>query len=143
MRAAAPFALAALLCMAPSALAQDTILGIELNETTPLRLSGNAAGVVIGNPGVADVAVHSPNLLFVTGKSYGTTTLHVIDARGREIYSGPIQVSAPTLNRLTVLRGGDAYTMACQPECRAAPVIGDEQEYFEQGRNQIAAGTGG
>ena len=48
---------------------------IELSEGQLLRLDRAMASVFIANPGIADVSAKSSRMLYLFGKSVGTTTL--------------------------------------------------------------------
>ena len=121
--------IAATFAFAPSALAET--FQVDLNETKALRLRNAANSVVIGNPAIADVAVHDAHLMFVTGKSFGNTNLLVFDINGRQLYSADISVTADMANTLTVTRGNARETYTCTPNCAATPQIGDSTTFFE------------
>jgi Flp pilus assembly secretin CpaC len=106
-------------------------LSVEASKTVPVRLAGSAASIVIGNKNVADVAVHSDNLIFVTGKSYGTTNLIVVDRGGREIYNGEIVVTSNSSNLVVVNRAGQHFSYDCTPVCRGAVNLGDDPKHFD------------
>ncbi len=110
---------------------------IESGKTKPLRLKGKAASIVVGNPNVADVAVHDENLIFVTGKTFGTTNLMIFDKAGKTIYSANVVVTTNTANLVTVNRAGDNYTYDCAPTCRAGMSVGDNNNHFSEVSNQI------
>ena len=118
---------AAIVALAPSALAQ--VLPVEINQTQTLQLPGSATGVVIGNPAIADVVVHSPRMLLVTGRAFGTTNLIVLGNSGREIFSSEISVRDSNMATLVVTRGSGDNTYSCTPECRPSPRVGDEATY--------------
>ena len=129
--------LAASLCAAfacASAAAQQ--FTVETGTTKPLRLSKPAASVVIGNQNVADVAVADPQLVFLTGKSFGTTNLLVLDESNAIIYSADVVVTTNSANLVTVNRGGASYTYDCAEECRDAPAIGDAPDHFSKALDQ-------
>jgi len=104
---------------------------IEANKSTSLRLNGAASSVVIGNPRVADVAVHDANLIFITGRSFGTTNLLVFSEEGTLLYSGDVVVTTNTSNLVNVNRAGLTNTYDCAPGCRSVLSIGDELIYFD------------
>lgn len=106
-------------------------LSVEANKTVPLRLKGAAASVVLGNRNIADVAVHDEHLIFITGKTFGTTNLMVFDRDGRQIYSSEVVVTVNSSNLVTVNRSGSNFTYDCAPNCRAVMSTGDDQEYFD------------
>ncbi len=103
---------------------------VEASKTKPLRLKHKAAAIVVGNPNFADVAVHNENLIFITGKTYGTTNLLIFDDAGRQIYSGDIVVTANTTSFVTINRAGQNVTMDCAGNCRSILSIGDNHENF-------------
>ena len=103
---------------------------VEANKTKPMRLKHAASAIVVGNPNFADVAVHSENLIFITGKTYGTTNLLIYDDAGRQIYSGDIVVTANASSLLTINRAGHNVTLDCPGKCQPALSIGDENDHF-------------
>lgn len=123
-------AFSALVCLACASAAQAQQLSIEASKTVPLRLSGPASSIVVGNKNIADVAVHDDRLIFVTGKSYGTTNLMVFNKAGEEVYSAEVVVTANSSNLVTVNRGGQNQTYDCAPVCRSALSLGDDPAYF-------------
>ena len=93
---------------------------VESGTTKPLRLAKPAASVVIGNQNVADVAVADPQLVFVTGRSFGTTNLIILDSDNNIIMSADVVVTTNAANLVTINRGGASYTYDCASECRDA-----------------------
>jgi Flp pilus assembly secretin CpaC len=109
-------AAAAAVLVSTPALAQEITL--EVDQASSVRLSSPITGVVVGNAGVADVIVHDANLLFVLGKSVGTTHVLAVDARGRTVYNGMVTVLAGEQPGLvTVQRGTTLSTMQCTTRC--------------------------
>ena len=107
-------------------------ISVELNKTIPLHLRSEAASIVLGNPAIADVSVHDDQLLFLTGKSFGTTNLLVFDKSGRQIFSSDIVVTADEANLVTVNRSGSSFTYDCAPTCRPTLNPGDNPGHFDQ-----------
>ena len=64
---------------------------VELNKTKVLRLPQAASAVLVGNPNIADVSVHSANTLFLVGRGFGETNLIVLDANGNEMMDAMIR----------------------------------------------------
>jgi Flp pilus assembly secretin CpaC len=110
---------------------------VESGKTKPLRLKGEAASVVLGNPNIADVAVHDGQLLFISGKVFGTTNLIIFNEDGQAIYTGDIVVTTNTANMVTVQRGSENYTYDCAPDCRPTLTIGDAPAQFDAVYNQM------
>ncbi len=120
------------IALAPAALAEP--FKVSVDQTVTLRLSAPANSVVIGNATVADVAVHDPMTLLVTGKTFGSTNLLVLDRTGRTIYSNMLAVADSDPNELTIIRGstGAINTYSCFDKCRATPKVGDEAAHFSE-----------
>ena len=111
---------------------------VEIGKTKALKLKAEAASVAIGNPNVADIAVHDSNLMFVSGKTFGTTNLLIMDSDGKTIYSSDIVVTANTANLVTVNRAGADYTYDCAPTCRAGLAVGDAEDHYNKVFAQIS-----
>ncbi len=120
---------AAFLLVAAPAAAEPML--IEANRSVPLRLSGDAASIVIGNKNIADVAVHDERLIFVTGKTFGTTNLMVFDRSGRQIYNNEVIITTNVSNLVSINRAGTTYTYDCAPNCRSVLNPGDDPSYFD------------
>ncbi|MBK8197286.1 MAG: pilus assembly protein N-terminal domain-containing protein [Acidobacteria bacterium] len=105
-------------------------LFVETSKSIPVRINGDAASIVIGNKNIADVAVHNERLLFVTGKSYGTTNLIVFDKGGREIFNSDVMVTTNSTSLVTINRAGQSFTYDCSPNCKAVLSIGDDPDHF-------------
>ena len=122
--------------VALSAAAHAEQITVETGTSKPLRLSRAASSVVIGNQNIADVSVTDPQMIFLTGKSFGTTNLVVLDANSDIIFSGDVVVTTNATNLVTVNRAGSSFTYDCAGECRDAPVIGDDQGHFARSIEQ-------
>ena len=131
------FATAAIASLAVSAAAYAGQFTVEAGKTKPLKLKAEAGSVVIGNPNIADVAVHDSTLLFVSGKSFGTTNLLIFDKDGNTVYSADVVVTTNTANLVTVNRAGNDYSYDCAPAFRAGLSVGDDAGHFDQVYNQL------
>ena len=122
----AAFSALILTCAAAPAVAAG--LAVPLDGAVRLGLRGSAADVIVGNPGVADVAIVDARTVVVLGRAHGTTTLLVFDSARRVIWDGSVTVTAPA-GRITVHRGSEANQYACLSRCEravaaAAPAAG-------------------
>lgn len=108
-----------------------TRVEVDLRNTTVVRLPRAAAAVVVGDTGVADVAVHSTDTLLILGRRYGRTNVVALDAAGRIISSADIYVNSHAQDtRVRIFAGnGDRETYACGPDCNPAPELGDSEPY--------------
>lgn len=118
-----------------SASAND--IRVALDQALPLRLNAPAEGVSIGNPAIAGVSVQNDQLLFVTGRAYGTTNLVVIGQDNRVLYSGRVTVMPDETNVVMVTRGAQTARFECTPVCRPTPDIGDGPQTFDTLNGQI------
>lgn len=115
----------------------DHSITVEANKSKAMRLKGEAAAVVVGNPNFADVAVHDSRLIFVTGKALGQTNLLVFDKNGREIFNGDIIVKSGIQNTVNLVRAGEIRTHNCSPNCRGMLAVGDDHGRYTQLADQI------
>jgi len=110
--------------------------------TELVRLNGSASAVVVGNPQIADVSVHSDRTLFVVGRSFGETNIIVMDGAGDVIMNANVQVtSSLPVNGVRVYNGTHANrsTFNCSPYCLPAPVLGDNPEFIITNQNDVPA----
>ncbi|MGE0230355.1 MAG: pilus assembly protein N-terminal domain-containing protein [Flavobacteriaceae bacterium] len=126
--------------------ARADALVVSVDRATIMRLDQPAATIVIGNPAIADASVQNREMLIVTGKSYGSTNLIVLDNQGQVISESTIYVQGVQDGTVTVQRGMEKVSLACTPNCERTLAIGDNQEAFAavgnqmQTRNQLATG---
>lgn len=111
---------------------------VETGKAKVLKLKTNADSVIIGNPNIADVAVHDDTLLFITGKSYGTTNLMIFDNQGNTIHSSDVVVTSNTKTWVSVTRAGSNFTYDCSPTCRPTLSPGDDPTHFGGVAEQLA-----
>lgn len=120
----------AVLCSSAMALAGGNY-SVDLNKTEIVRLPENAGAVVIGNPEIADVTVHSANTLFVVGRGYGETNLIVLNGAGHTIMNANIQViNKLSSNGVRLYNGKMRESYSCAPYCLPAPVLGDSPVFI-------------
>ncbi len=132
------FAAATVASLAFSGAALAGQFTIESGKTKPLKLKHDADSIVVGNPNIADVAVHNSKMLFISGKVFGTTNLLIFDKEGNTIYSADVVVTTNTANLVTINRAGSNYSYDCAPTCRAGLSVGDNAGHFDQVYNQMS-----
>ena len=94
------------------ALAETTEpISVKVNMARILRISAPAATVIIGNPGVADITIQDPQTLVLTGRSFGTTNLIVLDAAGNPVADTIVSVVQGQADMLTVYQGSARTTL--------------------------------
>jgi len=106
---------------------------VDLNKTEIVRLPENAGAVVIGNPAIADVTVHSANTLFVVGRGYGETNLVVLNSTGNTIMNANIQViNQRPRHGVRLFNGKQRESYSCAPYCLPSPILGDTPDFVNQ-----------
>lgn len=129
-------ALTAVLTMTSSANATDFMVetqpySVELNKTQILRLPASASAVVIGNPSIADVSVHSTDTLFIVGRGFGETNLIVLGANGETIINSNVNVIQKlSTNGVRVYNRSARQTYNCSGNCQPSPVLGDDPDFI-------------
>ena len=120
--------IAAAALIAPVAVAAPTqdekAIEAYIDQTEVLHLPRPAGSLIIGNPAVANIAVHDDRTLLITGKQFGATNLIVLDNIGRTIHRSQIHVGENRAgDSLTIARGTQTETLSCTTRCR--PVRSD------------------
>lgn len=115
-----------------AAMASDGAVSVTVNMARILRISSPASTVVVGNPGIADVTIQDAQTLILTGKSYGTTNLIVLDPAGNPIVDTMVEVARGETQMITVFQGLSKTTMACEPDCQPVIMLGDDTTYTAQ-----------
>jgi hypothetical protein len=111
--------------------ARSEALFVALDHARMVDLSAPADSIILGNPALADVSLHSARALIVTGKSTGQTNLIVLDRTGHEIAHLIIRVGPATAGHVAVFRGGERQTLLCAPVCQPMAVPGDDPAAFD------------
>ena len=112
---------------------------VQLNKTELVRLPEAASAVVVGNPAIADVSVHSSDTIFIVGRGFGATNLIVLNTRGETIMNADVHVvNSTTSNNVQVFHGsaGMRSTYNCSPYCQPAPILGDNTDFVSKNQSQ-------
>lgn len=113
---------------------------VELNKTKVLRLPQAASAVLVGNPDIADVSVHSADTLFLVGRGFGETNLIVLDANGNEMMDANLTVVHTLPNHgIRLYNAKSRETYSCIPYCQPSPVLGDAPDFIGGNSNTQAA----
>src|ERR1043165_2889285 len=83
----------------------DTI-SVAVDRAKVMRISRPADVVIVGNPAIADATVQDNQTLIITGKSFGTTNLIVLDSTGQSIADSIVTVVSSDEGRVTVRSEG-------------------------------------
>ena len=97
--------------------ASEDYIRVFMDHARILKLDRAVSKVIIGNANVADVAVSDPQTIVLTGKSYGTTNLVILDQAGDAIVDERILVSVDEANTLRVFKQTARSVYSCTPAC--------------------------
>lgn len=131
--------------MLPNIAAADEY-NVEINKTKIMHLPAPASAVIVGNPKIADISVHSPTLLFVLGRGYGVTNVIVLDDMGNTILETDIQVGGNQSGsgKRLMMAGVGWQSYDCNPFCQPAPVLGNDPKFLAsfKGQGQVINNAG-
>jgi len=118
------FSLILLAALAGAASAQT--FRVPADHAALIRLPGEAAAIVVGNPQIADASLYDARTIFITGKIYGRTNLIALNDAGRVLYTADLVVTQSERGLVQVFRNTERESYVCDPVCQAVPLIGDE-----------------
>jgi len=119
---------AALCALAGEAAAGGISVGIDTSR--PVHLARDASSIFVGNPSIADVYVQNGKLIFLSGRSFGTTNLIALDAEGQQIMDVPVTVTDAPGKTVTLQRGvAGRISYACSGRCEPTPMPGDDPQF--------------
>ena len=135
--AVAGLAVAGLLGAATVAMAEP--ISVMVDRAKVMRISRPADVVIVGNPAIADATIQDNKTLIITGRSFGSTNLIVLDADGQAIADEVITVGASDDQVVTIYSHGSRRTYSCTPNCSPTLAIGDTPGVFDSVNSQIQA----
>jgi Flp pilus assembly secretin CpaC len=107
----------------------EKAIQVDMDYARIVKLPEGAQTLVVGNPMVADVTMLKNNqLLVITGKSFGTTNLIVLDRSGAQVGESIIRVVSAN-DTLTVQRGPHEESYSCNPKCLPTINLKDDKAF--------------
>ena len=104
--------------MPPTASASDDdAIKVELDYARVIKLDRAVSRVIVGNADIADATVSDSQTIILTGKSFGTTNLVILDADGTAIVDERVLVSLEEHNTMQVYRQAYRSVLSCTPAC--------------------------
>jgi Flp pilus assembly secretin CpaC len=137
LRALAFATLPALLAASGTAYALEETLTVSVDRAKVMHISRPADIVIIGNPAIADAIIQDNQTLIITGKSFGTTNLIVLDSAGQPIAEELVTVRASDDNVVTIYKRAERESFSCSPDCGPILVVGDRPAVFDALNSQI------
>ena len=96
-------------------------LRVTLNHAGVVTFDGSAATALIADPNVADIVTERGNVLFILGRSIGTTNLLVYDGSGHRLVEREVVVVPDEVGVVTVTRDIYENDYFCTPRCVSPP----------------------
>jgi len=103
--------------MAGAAVAEEPFMRVYMDHARVLRLDRPVSKVIVGNAKVADATVADARTIVLTGRSFGTTNIVLLDADGNAIVDERILVSIDEGNTVRVFRQTERSVLSCTPNC--------------------------
>ena len=129
----------ALVCALPAAAESIEVI---VDQAKVMRISRPADIVIIGNPAIADATIQDNQTLIITGHSYGTTNLIVLDASGQAIADEMVIVGPQNEQVATVYKRGKRETFSCSPDCSPTLALGDSPATYDAVNSQVQSHSG-
>ncbi|KZL15677.1 pilus assembly protein N-terminal domain-containing protein [Pseudovibrio sp. Ad26] len=104
---------------------------VVADQAKVFRLEEPAETIILGNPSIADVTVHDRLTIVITGKSYGTTNLVVLNDASEPVVEELITVTAEMAGYVAVHRNNSRFTYSCNPDCQEVLRLGDNKKKIE------------
>jgi Flp pilus assembly secretin CpaC len=125
------------LLQATTGFAAGTPISVMVDRAKVMHISRPADIVIIGNPAIADATIQDNQTLIITGRSYGTTNLIVLDSAGQAIADEILTVQATNDDVVTIYKRASRQTLSCTPDCSPTISIGDSSAVFDAVKSQI------
>ena len=158
VKRAIPAALGLAMVLSASwAAAEDVApLVVGIDRAKVMRISRPADVVILGNPAIADATIQDNQTLIITGRSFGSTNLIVLDAAGQPIADEIVNVTATNDDVVTVYKRASRETLQLHARLladadhrrpRRRLLLGqradpDARHDYRGGRRQIAGRSG-
>lgn len=121
--------------------AMDTI-SVALDRAKMIKVPDGTQTMIVGNPLVADVTLLKGNgSMVLTGRSFGSTNLILLDATGTPIAESLVEVTfAPGV--LTMQRGSARESYSCTPRCAPSVALGDDAKFMNDAIGNVRSRSG-
>lgn len=111
-------------------------VSVVMDQALVVRAPEKIRTMILGNPAIADISSEGKGMLVITGKSYGSTNLVLIDEEGRVAGETLIQVGPPRAGVVTVQKGDVKEAYSCTPRCMPMAQVGTTPTFFSEASSQ-------
>jgi len=115
----------------------NTPIQVVVDQAKVMHIARPADIVIIGNPAIADATIQDNQTLIITGHSFGTTNLIVLDSAGQPIADSMITVAPQDNQVVTVYSRSARQTFSCTPDCAPVLAVGDSSSVFDSVNAQV------
>lgn len=122
--------------------APATTIDVVIDQAKVMHISRPADIVIIGNPAIADATIQDSQTLIITGHSFGTTNLIVLDSSGQAVANGILTVQPQDDQVVTVYKRASRQTFSCTPDCSPVMALGDDAAAFNNVSSQLQTQQG-
>ncbi len=112
-------AFAAVFAMTVPSHAASEVMRVYMDQARVLKLDRAVSKVIVGNAEVADATVADARTIVLTGKSFGSTNLVILDSEGRALVDKRVIVSIDEGDTVRVYRQTERTVLSCAPICEA------------------------
>lgn len=109
----------------------NNAIKVTLNQVTLVKLNDQIADALVGNPAIADITIQTGKTFVITGKSYGSTNVILLNKKGDTIFNKTISVDDQQDEIVRLHRGKARISYTCSPNCQPTPTLGDDNEYMK------------
>ena len=110
-----------------SATAAESGIEVVMNQAKIVKLTQDAATIVVGNPEIVDATVQDARTIVLTGKGFGVTNLVILNPEGKAVVDEAVFVSRNDDKTLRIYRRSRVQTLSCTPFCEGSYKSGAEQ----------------
>ncbi|MGL4405773.1 MAG: pilus assembly protein N-terminal domain-containing protein [Notoacmeibacter sp.] len=110
-----------------SAAGNDNGIEVVMNQAKIVKLTKDAATIVVGNPEIVDATVQDARTIVLTGKGFGVTNIVILDLEGAPVVDEAIFVSRNDEKTLRIYRRSKVQTLSCTPFCEGSYKSAAEQ----------------
>lgn len=116
-------------------------LTILADRAKVVRIAGDVASIVVGNPSFADVSVQK-KFIIIHGRNFGQTNILVLNQEGETIADLEVTIIKGPERNISVYRAGQRASYACAPKCESTLQVGDSETYFTTVKKSIETKMG-
>ena len=110
-----------------SASSADGGIEVVMNQAKIVKLTKDAATIVVGNPDIVDATVQDARTIVLTGKGFGVTNLVILDPEGLPVVDQSVFVSRNDEKTTRIFRRAKVQTLSCTPFCEGSYKSAAEQ----------------